>query len=80
MVYVNAMVLVRDDHEGIQGLKQYLFRHFQTKELGRLWYFLRIDVVQSKTGIAISQKDVEETRMLDCKQFILPFQGRYTQT
>nr|KYP70478.1 Retrovirus-related Pol polyprotein from transposon TNT 1-94 [Cajanus cajan] len=48
VVYVDDIV--------ITGLKQHLFKHFQTKDLGLLRYFLGIEVAQSKSGIAISQR------------------------
>ena len=45
---------------------------FQTKDLGKLKYFLGIEVAQSSIGVAISQKKyaldiLSETGMLDCK-------------
>jgi hypothetical protein len=72
VVYVDDIVITGDDHTGIQELKQHLFKHFQTKDLGQLRYFLGIEVAQSKAGIAISQRKyvldiLEETGMLDCK-------------
>ncbi|XP_060181516.1 uncharacterized mitochondrial protein AtMg00810-like [Lycium barbarum] len=45
-----------DDHEGIAQLKQHLSSHFQTEDLGRLKYFLGIEVAQSGNGIAITQR------------------------
>ncbi|PNX57165.1 pentatricopeptide repeat-containing protein mitochondrial-like, partial [Trifolium pratense] len=45
-----------DDNDGIKALKQHLFQNFQTKDLGPLRYFLGIEVAQSKSGIAISQR------------------------
>nr|KYP44167.1 Retrovirus-related Pol polyprotein from transposon TNT 1-94 [Cajanus cajan]KYP44174.1 Retrovirus-related Pol polyprotein from transposon TNT 1-94 [Cajanus cajan] len=54
VVYVNDIVITGDDQEGIKALKQHLFKHFQTKDLGPLRYFLGIEVAQSKSGIAIS--------------------------
>jgi hypothetical protein len=53
-------------------LKQYLFNHFHTKDLGHLYYFLGSEVAQSQVCIAISKRKyvldiLEETRKLDCK-------------
>ncbi|PNX77125.1 retrovirus-related Pol polyprotein from transposon TNT 1-94 [Trifolium pratense] len=77
VVYVDDIVITGDDEEGIKQLKQHLFTHFQTKDLGRLRYFLGIEVAQSKSGIAISQRKyaldiLEETGMLDCKPVDTP--------
>ena len=36
VVYVDDMVITGDDCEGINSLKQQLFRHFQTMDLGQL--------------------------------------------
>jgi hypothetical protein len=54
VVYVDDIVITGDDEDGIKQLKKHLFTHFQTKDLGRLRYFLGIEVAQSKSGIAIS--------------------------
>ncbi|RVW53512.1 Retrovirus-related Pol polyprotein from transposon RE2 [Vitis vinifera] len=60
------------DQNGIQKLKQHLFTHFQTKDLGKLKYFLGIEIAQSSFGVVLSQRKyaldiLEETGMLDCK-------------
>ena len=44
VVYVNDIVITGNDQDGITNLKQHLFKHFQTKDLGRLKYFLGIEV------------------------------------
>jgi hypothetical protein len=74
---VDDNVIRGNDQRGIHDLKQHLFQHFQTKDLGRLKYFLGIEVAQSKSGIAISQRKyaldiLEETGMLDCKPIDTP--------
>jgi hypothetical protein len=55
VVYVNEIVIMCDDYEGIKASKQHLFQNFQTKNLGPLHYFLGIEVAQSKLVIIISQ-------------------------
>ena len=41
VVYVDDIVITDSDQNGIQKLKQHLFTHFQTKDLGKLKVFLR---------------------------------------
>lgn len=77
VVYVEDIVIAGDDYEGIKALKQHLFQNFQTKDLGPLRYFLGIEVAQSKSGIAISQRKyaldiIEETGLIDCKPVDTP--------
>ncbi|XP_019173410.1 PREDICTED: uncharacterized protein LOC109168985 [Ipomoea nil] len=72
VVYVDAIIITGSDQEGISQLKEYLFSRFQTKDLGKLKYFLGIEVTQSSSGIVISQMKyaldiLEETDMLDSR-------------
>ncbi|RVW33893.1 putative mitochondrial protein [Vitis vinifera] len=77
VVYVDDIVITGSDQNGIQKLKQHLFTHFQTKNLGKLKYFLRIEITQSSSGVVLSQRKyaldiLEETGMLDCKPVDTP--------
>ncbi|RVW54721.1 Retrovirus-related Pol polyprotein from transposon RE1 [Vitis vinifera] len=77
VVYVDDIVITGSDQNGIQKLKQYLFTHFQTKDLGKLKYFLGIEIAQSSSGVVLSQRKyvldiLEETGMLDCKPVDTP--------
>ena len=45
IVYVDNIVITNSDKDGIRKLKQHLFSHFQTKDLGKLKYFLGIEIV-----------------------------------
>ena len=56
IVYVDDIVITGNDQDGIRKLKQHLFNHFQTKDLGKLKYFLGIEVAQSNSGVVISQR------------------------
>ncbi|RVW45712.1 Retrovirus-related Pol polyprotein from transposon RE1 [Vitis vinifera] len=66
-----------NDQEGIQRLKQHIFNHFQTKDLGKLKYFLGLEIAQSSLGVVMSQRKyaldiLEETSMLECKHVDTP--------
>ena len=70
IVYVDDIVITSNDQDGIQRLKQHLFSHFQTKDLGKLKYFLGIEITQSKSGVVMNQRKyaleiLEETGILD---------------
>ena len=41
IVYLDDIVIMGNDQDDIQRLKQHLFSHFQIKDLGKLKYFLR---------------------------------------
>ena len=77
VVYVDDIVITGSDEDGIQKLKQHIFTHFQTKDLGKLKYFLEIEIAQSSSGVVLSQRKyaldiLEETGMLDCKPVDTP--------
>ena len=56
IVYVDDMVVTRNDPEERKGLQNYLSREFERKDLGPLKYFLGIEVSQSSEGIFVSKK------------------------
>jgi len=72
IVYVDDIVLIGSDHHVISQVKQHICQHFQTKDLGKLRYFLGIEVAQSNTGIVISQRKyaldiLEEIELINSK-------------
>ena len=77
IVYVDDIVITGNDHRGINKLKHHLSLHFQTKDLGKLRYFLGIEVAQSRSGISICQRKyaldiLSETGMMDSKPIDTP--------
>ena len=76
IVYVDD-IITGNDQDGIQKLKQHLFTHFQTKDLGKFKYFLGIEIAQSSSSVVLSQRKyaldiLEETSMLDYKPIDTP--------
>ena len=72
IVYVDNIVITDSDQDGIRKLKQHLFNHYPTKDLGKLKYFLGIEIAQSHFGVVMSQRKyvldiLVEIGMLDCK-------------
>ncbi|KAM0028505.1 putative RNA-directed DNA polymerase [Helianthus debilis subsp. tardiflorus] len=72
IIYVDDMIISGNDEEETRKLKANLFTEFQMKDLGRLKYFLGIEVLRSKQGIFICQKKyvldlLAEPGMIDCK-------------
>ena len=73
------MIITGSDAEEIVKLRRNLFTDFEMKDLGRLKYFLGIEVLRSSKGIFISQRKyildlLEGTGMVDCKPIDTPMQ------
>ena len=69
---MDDIVIIGNDQDDIIRLKQHWLTSFQTKDLGKLKYFLGIKVAHSCIRVAISQKKcaldiLSEMDMLDCK-------------
>jgi hypothetical protein len=54
IVYVDDIIITWDDVEEMSQLQKQLATEFEMKNLGRLKYFLGIEVVRSKQGIFLS--------------------------
>nr|GEU81540.1 reverse transcriptase domain-containing protein [Tanacetum cinerariifolium] len=70
-------IITGNDEEEMTRLRTNLFKEFEMKDLGRLKYFLGIEVLKSKQGIFICQKKyildlLAETGMIDCKPVDTP--------
>ena len=44
IVYVDDIIITSDDKKGIDDLKRYLQNSFRTKDMGKLRYFLGIEI------------------------------------
>ena len=77
IVYVDDIIINSDDKKDIDDLKRYLQNSFRTKDLGKLHYFLGIEVAPSKECISLSQRKyvldiLEETNLLGSKPMETP--------
>lgn len=56
VAFVDDIVIIDDDHEGVIHLMQHLSSHLRTKDFCKLKYFLGIEVAQCSRGISISNR------------------------
>ncbi|RVW87653.1 Retrovirus-related Pol polyprotein from transposon RE1 [Vitis vinifera] len=73
VVYVDDIVITGSDQDGIQKLKQHLFTHFQTKDLGKLKYFLGIEIAFVRLLLSMAAMRSWPPYQLDIK--MLSFMG-----
>ena len=55
LLYVDNMIITRDDFAGIHSFQNFLSQHFEMKDLGTLSYFLGFKVTSSSNGYYLSQ-------------------------
>ena len=53
-IYVDDIVLARNDLNGIQLVTAFLDSQFRIKDLGNLRYFLGLEIARSKKGIVVN--------------------------
>ncbi|KAK8935501.1 hypothetical protein KSP39_PZI013578 [Platanthera zijinensis] len=56
LVYVDDILITRDDSKGIQVVKQHLSSVFQTKDLGNLRYFFGLEIARRSDDLVLSQR------------------------
>ena len=82
IVYVDDIIVTGNDEKEKNTLKQCLAKEFEIKDLGKLKYFLGIEVARSKQGIFISQQKyvidlLRETGMMDSKPIATPIEQNH---
>jgi Reverse transcriptase (RNA-dependent DNA polymerase) len=56
IIYADDMIIIENDKEKMHRLEEKLSQEFEMKNLGRLKYFLKIEIMRSKEGIFLSQR------------------------
>ena len=79
IVYVDDIIMTRDDSEELERLKKLLENEFEIKDLGELKYFLGMEFARSKRGIFVSQRKyvlylLGETGMTGCRAAKTPIE------
>ncbi|XP_049935028.1 retrovirus-related Pol polyprotein from transposon RE2 isoform X2 [Nymphaea colorata] len=80
LVYVDGMIVTGDDEEEKKKMKERLATEFDLKDLGKLRYFLGIEIARSETGLVMSQRKytldlLKETGKLGCRPFLTPMES-----
>jgi len=72
-VYVDDIILTGTDVEEITSLKSYLHNEFKIKDLGRLQYFLGLEILYQDSGVLISQRKftMDLLKEFDCSHYTL---------
>ena len=82
LVYVDDIIVTWDDENEKEYLNKRLSQEFDMKSLGKLKYFLGIEVAHSKQGIFICQQKyvigiLRETGYLGCKPANTPIEPNH---
>ena len=80
VLYVDDLILTGSDPKLITHVKSSLTQNFEMSDLGHLYYFLGLQVLQTKEGIFLSQSKyacdlLRCFHMEDCKLAPYPFQS-----
>lgn len=79
LIYVDDIVITSNNQSGIEALKRHLSKEFDIKELGKLRYFLGVEVARSHKGLFLSQRKyvmdlLKETGMLGVRPANIPME------
>jgi Reverse transcriptase (RNA-dependent DNA polymerase) len=79
LVYVDNIIITGNNNEEINLVKQYLKNEFDIKDLGKLSYFLGIEIAYSNKGLFLSQRKytlnlLKETEKLGAKPANTPME------
>jgi hypothetical protein len=77
VIYVDDLIITGNSDVDIFDLKKLLKQKFEMKDLGKLRYFLGIEVIQSSKGIWLLQRQyalnkLSEYGMMGCKPISIP--------
>lgn len=76
-IYIDNILLTTEDVGGIEEVKEYLRKYFDTKDMGRSRFFLGIEIAHNRLGVSLSQWKyafdlLQETMLFGCKSTNTP--------
>jgi len=79
VIYVDDLIITKDNDADIFDLKKLLKQKFEMKDLGELRYFFGIEVIQSPKGIWLLQRQyalnkLSKYGMTGCKPISIPLE------
>ncbi len=79
VIYVDDLIITRDSDADIFDLKKLLKQKFEMKDLGKLRYFLNIEVIQSPKWIWLLQRQYALNKLFEygmkgCKPISIPLE------
>ncbi len=79
VIYVDDFIITRDSDADIFDLKKLLKQKFEMKDLGKLRYFLGIEIIQSPKRICLLQRQYALNKlfkygMTGCKPILIPLE------
>ena len=82
LIYVDDLIVCGNDMKLVTKFKEYLGRCFRMKDLGKLKYFLGIEVGRGEEGFMLTQRKyaldiIEETGLLGAKPVATPMEQRH---
>ena len=82
LVYVDDLLICGNDTSSLSSFKEYLGTCFHVKDLGKLKYFLGLEVARNDEGIFLSQQKyaleiVKDTGMLGSKPVYFPMEQQH---
>ncbi|XP_047318489.1 uncharacterized mitochondrial protein AtMg00810-like [Impatiens glandulifera] len=78
LLYVDDMIITDDDTNRIRDLKNFLHQRFEMKDLGKLNYFLGLEIASNKSSYYLSQTKyatdlISRVGIIDTKVVSTPF-------
>ncbi|XP_070660467.1 uncharacterized mitochondrial protein AtMg00810-like [Malus domestica] len=85
LIYVDDLIITGDNAYEIGALKASLHQTFAIKDLGKLKYFLGIEMATSQRGLFLNQRKyvmdlLEEAKFTDCKPVVTPIDNKLKLT